>query len=845
MRLATRLKLTMAMSALVMVIVTTVLIYSTMELRRELKESEQAGEMLQAISSLRYLAMEYSLRHSERAEMQWRLRSTSLARLLSGASSFSDPREKELLADIKHQHLAMNDIFDRLVGVQSLFVTHPEKRSVLLELEARLTGQITNKSQGMITASLMLAQIERQGVIDAQDRANAVIIIFGVLALGAIATTVGITLGSVNQPLQRLQEGANRIGAGDLDFRLNMQRQDEIGDLALAFDKMTERLKTTTVSRDDLVAANIALQNEIVVRQLAEQRVQAQVGRLYLLHQITRSIGERQDLRSVFQVVVRSLEDQLPVDFCCVCLYDANKKSLVVTCVGLHSEPLALDIAMGEHARIAVDENGLSRCVRGQLVYEADIFDVPFPFPQRLARGDLRSLVMAPLITESTVFGVLVAARRTAHSFSSGDCEFIRQLSEHVALASNQAHLYGALQQAYDDLRQTQQSVMQQERLRALGQMASGIAHDINNAISPISLYTEILLETEDGLSAKGRESLTIISRAIDDVAATVARMREFYRQRGNHLTMVPTDLNAVIRQVLDLTRARWSDMPLQRGVVISMVTDFEEPLSPIMAAESEIREALTNLIFNSVDAMPSGGTITLRTRSLGKTASGSPREVVVEVIDTGVGMDEDARRRCLEPFFTTKGERGTGLGLAMVYGTVERHGANIEIESVPGAGTTMRLRFPVQLAEDIHPVVREDKPALKNLRLLVIDDDPLVLKAMRDILETEGHVVVTANGGQMGIDTFEDGLRHMQPFSAVITDLGMPYVDGRTVAARIKRASPATPIILLTGWGQRLIADGDVPMHVDHVLSKPPKAKDLRKALSAVVEVRESLPQV
>ena len=173
------------------------------------------------------------------------------------------------------------------------------------------------------------------------------------------------------------------------------------------------------------------------------------------------------------------------------------------------------------------------------------------------------------------MFGVLVAARREPRSFSSGECEFLRQLSAHVALAAQQAELHGALQQAYDDLRQTQQTVMQQERLRALGQMASGIAHDINNAISPVALYTETLLEREPGLSERGRAYLQTISRAIDDVAATVARMREFYRQREPQLTLVRVHLNELVQQVLDLTRARWSDMPQQRGVVVRLITEL------------------------------------------------------------------------------------------------------------------------------------------------------------------------------------------------------------------------------------------------------------------------------
>ncbi len=209
---------------------------------------------------------------------------------------------------------------------------------------------------------------------------------------------------------------------------------------------------------------------------------------------------------------------------------------------------------MTEQLSVPIDQNGLSRCIAGQLVYEPDVLQVPFPFPQRLAAAGLRSLVIAPLIVENQVFGVLVSARRAAQAFSSGECEFLRQLSEHVALASHQARLYGALQQAYDDLRQSQHTVMQQERLRALGQMASGIAHDINNAISPVSLYTESLLEREPNLSDRARGYLTTIQRAIEDVARTVARMREFYREREAQLTLERVDINRAVRQVVELT---------------------------------------------------------------------------------------------------------------------------------------------------------------------------------------------------------------------------------------------------------------------------------------------------
>ncbi len=578
----------------------------------------------------------------------------------------------------------------------------------------------------------------------------------------------------------------------------------------------------------------ISTVRDVTERKQAERRIRAQLEHLGLLDQITRSIGERQDLRSIFQVVIRSLEDSLPVDFGCVCIHDRAANALLVTCVGAKSEALARELTMDENASIDVDENGLSRCVQGHLVYEPDIGQVRFPFPERLARGGLGSLVMAPLRSESRVFGVLVAARREPHSFSSVECEFLRQLSEHVALAAHQAQLYGALQQAYDDLRQTQQTVMQQERLRALGQMASGIAHDINNALSPVSLYTESMLETERNLSDRARGYLETIQRAVEDVAQTVARMREFYRPREAQLALTPVQMSDMVQQVVDLTRPRWNDMPQQRGIVIRALTELAPDLPKIMGVESEIRETLTNLVFNAVDAMPEGGTLTLRTRLVGAAESREPAFVVVEVADTGVGMDQETRQRCLEPFFTTKGERGTGLGLAMVFGMVQRHSAELEIESAPGAGTTVRLVFAVPAAISAVP----GRPGAllepsSRLRLLLIDDDPILLKSLRDALETDGHVIVTANGGEAGISTFRTSLDRGEAFAAVITDLGMPYVDGRRVAVAVKEASPATPVIMLTGWGQRLVAEGDIPPYVDRVLAKPPKLRELREALA------------
>jgi len=566
----------------------------------------------------------------------------------------------------------------------------------------------------------------------------------------------------------------------------------------------------------------------------ASAKLRVQLERMQLLDHTTHAIGAHQEPVKVFEVVLRSLEENLGVDFCCVALSHPEPAHISISQIGDKSARLAAQIGLDRQASVEVDAEDLKRCLRGELVYEPDVEAAPkSQLCRHMTRGGLRALVAAPLTVEDEVFGLLLVAKRKAEAFSSDDCEFLRQLSSHVALAAHQARLYDALQNAYQDLRQTQQTVMQQERLRALGQIASGIAHDINNALSPAALYTQSLLMHEPGLTDRSRDHLAVIQRAIEDVAQTVQRMRAFYLPRGLERTLSPVDLHPLLTQVIDLTRARWQNMPQERGIVVKVVTEFAADPSSILGAESEMRDALTNLVLNAVDALPEGGTVRLRTRYEPRD-----RQVIVEVIDDGVGMDEVTRTRCLEPFYTTKGERGTGLGLAGVFGMLQRHGGELEIDSSPGKGTTMRLIFP---AAPTGMIVRESElpPALPKLRILLVDDDPLVLRSLRDALEIDDHEVITAEGGQAGIDAFAARVEAGEKFDLVVTDLGMPYVDGRKVAARVRQLDSHTPIIMLTGWGHRLNATDDKPEHVDRVISKPPKMAELRTIIAELIRHR------
>lgn len=578
-----------------------------------------------------------------------------------------------------------------------------------------------------------------------------------------------------------------------------------------------------------------AIIRDITQRKGSEEALRQQFKRITLLNQITHAISERQDLKSILHVVLRELEDNLPIHFGCVLIYDDKAKSFEVAAVQYVSEIGGLNQSLRKHSNFSINESGLSSAVAGNTIYLTQQVRFEPEFLKKIWNVGIRSLVGVPLLVEGKVSGVLIGGRLLENAFSSGECEFFRTLSEHVALAAHQAELYTELQDAYNELRQTQQAVMQQERLRALGKMASGIAHDINNALSPIVVYSELILRNEQALSASSRKHLDHIKTAGEDIAHIVSRMREFYRKREESETLFALNLNNLVQQVIDLTRPRWRDIPQEKGVVVQVEADLEQDIPELLGSASELREAITNLILNAVDALPNGGKVIVRTRGHSAEGPRTQRFVLLEVEDNGIGMDDETRTRCLEPFFSTKGQRGTGLGLAMVYGIIERHGGNIEIESIVGKGTNFRLILPVreQVSKVQRSLAMQEK--LPPMRILCVDDEPLLRELLRELLTSEGHMVESADGGQAGIEAFLRAERSGNRFDAVITDLGMPHVDGRQVAMRVKNENPEMPVILLTGWGSMMKSDGDVPSQVDAVLSKPPRVNELLEALGQV----------
>lgn len=377
------------------------------------------------------------------------------------------------------------------------------------------------------------------------------------------------------------------------------------------------------------------------------------------------------------------------------------------------------------------------------------------------------------------------------------------------------------LEHALAELKGSQKQVIQQERLAALGAMAGGIAHDFNNSLCAIIGFSEILLhQARNGITGQSAtKPLTMILTAAEDASQIVDRLREFYRPAQGEEHQIPIQLNKLVEQAVALTSPRWKTQSIAAGREISVKTELGQ--IPVMGGNgAEVREVLTNLIFNAVDAMPDGGTITLRTCC-------EADEVVLQISDTGTGMSEEVKARCLEPFFTTKGEKGTGLGLAMVFGIVQRHSGTIQLESRPGQGTTFTFRFPTARSQFESVASAPELANGASLYVLVVDDQPVLRQLLCEYLHSDLHRSETAENGEEALSKFREG-----KFDLVITDQIMAHMNGYELATELKKIRPEVPVILLTG----LVDDSsqaEPSDAVDLVLGKPLSRAAFRSALA------------
>src|SRR5438445_11586091 len=433
--------------------------------------------------------------------------------------------------------------------------------------------------------------------------------------------------------------------------------------------------------------------------------------------------------------------------------------------------------------------------------------------------GAVRAYAGIPLVAaEGVVVGVLSLLFGERGDFTDEEKALVRLLADQAAIAIVQAQLYGEAErrrrqaeEMAENLERSQGQLVKTERLRALGEMAAGVAHDFNNLLSVILGRAELMLRRvrEPGMV----RDLEAVRRAAQDGADTVRRIQEFTRTRRTR-SFERVDLGDVAREVIELTRPRWEVEAQSRGVRYEFTVEGLAP--PVAGRPEELREVLTNLITNAVDAMPEGGRCTVR-------LAAEPEWASVSVRDNGVGMAEDMRRRVFEPFFTSKGPRGTGLGLAVSWGIVTRHGGTIEVDSAPGEGSTFVVRLPIPVSLPDSATGVTVPPPSGTARVLIIEDEPEVQAVLADMLREAGYVVVVAKDGNNGLERCEQ-----ESMDIVLSDVSMPGLSGWDVATQLRTRFPTIPIGFVTGWGDQLDPERLTRTGVSFVIAKPFQTLDV-----------------
>src|SRR5438093_3338124 len=457
----------------------------------------------------------------------------------------------------------------------------------------------------------------------------------------------------------------------------------------------------------------------------------------------------------------------------------------------------------------------------GEILMIDDVYALPADSPFRFNTGfdekvgyRTTSMLVVPMKTPGgETIGVLqlinckrIPTQAEVLPFPERYRSLAASLASQAGVAIQNARLFQELGAALQEVEASQKQLVQAERLSALGEMAAGVAHDFNNLLAVVVGRAEILL-------AKGQDpnvarDIEIIRTAAWDGAHTVRRIQEFTRTRQTR-PAGRVDIPELLRDVVELTRARWKDEAQSRGLAYDVVVEGG-PVPPVAGISAELREVFMNLLINGLDAMPGGGQFIFR-------VSSEAESVIVAAEDTGCGMSDETRPRVLDPFFTTKGARGTGLGLAVSWGIVKRHGGTIEIESTLGMGSVFMIRLPISV-DDLAPEASAS-PSLpgRSGRVLVIDDEMEVRCVLRDMLAPCGHSVLEADSAEAGLALLESEM-----VDVILTDISMPGMSGWDVAAACQRRFPHIPLGFVTGWGDRLDEQETARAGVRFIVSKP-----------------------
>jgi PAS domain S-box-containing protein len=365
--------------------------------------------------------------------------------------------------------------------------------------------------------------------------------------------------------------------------------------------------------------------------------------------------------------------------------------------------------------------------------------------------------------------------------------------------------------------KQERERAAQSDKLRMLGQLASGVAHDFNNALTAIFGRAQLMSRTINDDRLKSH--LEVIQTAATDAAATIRRIQTFTKQTTEEMELV--EVTSLIHDAIELTRTKWENDAQALGLTYEVKLEIDSSFY-VYGSASELREVFVNLIVNAIDAMPEGGELLIKCNQ-------DLDRLSIEFIDTGVGIAEDIRAKIFEPFYSTKGADGTGLGLFVSYGIAQRHKGEISVQSDTGLGSTFKVTLPLA---DALPLPSGDliEKSHTPLTILVVDNEPHVRKTLAEMLAVLGHKVFEANNGRIALSMLSTCL-----FDLVFTDLSMPVMDGWGLIDKIRKDFPDIQVIVVTGYGCAATPpDGDVSS-ADYIIGKPFDFKQIVNAINRV----------
>jgi len=426
----------------------------------------------------------------------------------------------------------------------------------------------------------------------------------------------------------------------------------------------------------------------------------------------------------------------------------------------------------------------------------------------------LRVELFIPLITRGKLIGVIALGEKLPQKdYSEEERTLLFTAASQASVAFENARLY--------------EELVRSERLRALGQMAGGVAHHFNNLLAVIVGNTQILSQRIEKMElSEIKRKLKIIETSAFDGAETVKRIQEFSRVKADK-RFTRVDLKKIMEGAVEITRSRWKDEAQKKGITITLTTSMDG-LPPIDGNASELREVIVNIIINAIDAMPQGGRITIKTKK-------DEDQACIFITDTGPGMSEEVKRKIFDPYFTTKGPQSDGLGMSVSHGIITRHEGEIEIHSEEKKGTTITVKLPIPQAEAEKEKKAVIPEGIKKATILVVDDEGTVREALEDMLAAGGHRVISSSNAKEGIELFKK-----EKVDLVFTDLGMPEIPGWQLAKLIKEIEPMTPVVMITGWGIQVAKEEIKESSVDFFIAKPFREKELLEIMAEAMKLRE-----